>query len=84
MTVRYIAGSFGIVGSSPDGDSVRFTPKDPDAFTKAGIDVEMNAAGSVQLDSMRSTPWRPTTRPPPAAPSGGNLPHWEMALRPPC
>ena len=49
MTVRYIAGVFKVVGASPDGDSVRFTPTNLDAFKDAGINVLANSTGGVQL-----------------------------------
>jgi endonuclease YncB( thermonuclease family) len=49
VTVRYIAGAFGIIGASPDGDSVRFTPTNPEAFQDAGINVRATASGGVQL-----------------------------------
>ena len=49
MTVRYIAGVFRVVGASPDGDSVRFTPTNLDAFKDAGINVRANSTGEVQL-----------------------------------
>ncbi len=48
MTVTYIKGSFRLLGSSPDGDSVHFTPIDPDALVKAGIEAQMSTAGSAQ------------------------------------
>jgi endonuclease YncB( thermonuclease family) len=44
-----IRGSFRVVGASPDGDSVRFYPRDPQAFRRAGITVKANASGGVQL-----------------------------------
>ena len=44
-----IAGRFRIAGASPDGDSVRFVPDDPQAWTRAGIRARVNAAGGAQL-----------------------------------
>jgi endonuclease YncB( thermonuclease family) len=44
-----ISGSYRVVGASPDGDSVRFYPRDPRAFRRAGIAVKANASGGVQL-----------------------------------
>ncbi|MER7083253.1 Endonuclease YncB, thermonuclease family [Saccharopolyspora kobensis] len=49
MTFTLIKGAFRITGSSPDGDSVRFYPTDPDTFRKAGLSVRLNARGGVQL-----------------------------------
>ncbi|WP_163553879.1 nuclease [Candidatus Frankia alpina] len=44
-----ITGTYRVVGASPDGDSVRFYPHDPQAFRRAGITVKANRAGGVQL-----------------------------------
>jgi hypothetical protein len=33
MPLTAISGTYRIVGASPDGDSVRFYPDDPNAFT---------------------------------------------------
>lgn len=49
MPLTLIRGTFRIVGASPDGDSVRFYPEDPNAFPAAGLRVQANAAGGVQL-----------------------------------
>lgn len=49
MTLTLIKGSYRIIGASPDGDSVRFYPDDPAAFTKAGLRVRLNSRGGVQL-----------------------------------
>jgi endonuclease YncB( thermonuclease family) len=49
MPLSVITGSYRIVGASPDGDSVRFYPDDPDAFTKAGLAAKLNAQGGAQL-----------------------------------
>jgi endonuclease YncB( thermonuclease family) len=49
MPLSVIAGTYKIVGASPDGDSVRFYPTDPDAWSKAGIKAKPNAHGGVQL-----------------------------------
>jgi len=47
MTI--IKGHYRITGASPDGDSVRFYPDDPDVWAYAGIAVKANSAGGVQL-----------------------------------
>ncbi|RKS77557.1 hypothetical protein CLV35_1246 [Motilibacter peucedani] len=44
-----IDGTVGVVGAAPDGDSVRFTPTRPDAWTAAGLRVKANAHATVQL-----------------------------------
>ncbi len=44
-----IAGRFRIAGTSPDGDSVRFTADEPGVWRDAGIRARVNAAGSTQL-----------------------------------
>lgn len=49
MPVSHITGSYRVVGSSPDGDSVRFYPDDPQAFADAGLVARVNAAGGAQL-----------------------------------
>ncbi|WP_101831331.1 nuclease [Frankia canadensis] len=49
MPLTLIMGSYRVVGASPDGDSVRFYPRDRQAFRRAGIAVKANAAGGVQL-----------------------------------
>ncbi len=49
MPVTYIKGSFRILGSTPDGRSVRFTPIEPAAFVKAGLAVDLKARGAVQI-----------------------------------
>lgn len=49
MPLTLIRGSYRVVGASPDGDSVRFTPDDPQAWTSAGIAARVNAAGGAQL-----------------------------------
>lgn len=49
MTMTYIKGTFRITGTSPDGDSVRFYPDDPDIWSKSGIKAKANASGGVQL-----------------------------------
>ena len=47
MTI--IKGHYRITGASPDGDSVRFYPDDPDVWDHAGIAVKANSTGGVQL-----------------------------------
>jgi endonuclease YncB( thermonuclease family) len=49
MPLSAIPGTFRIVGASPDGDSIRFYPDDPAAFTAAGLHVKTNALGGAQL-----------------------------------
>jgi hypothetical protein len=49
MTMTLIKGTFQPVGASPDGDSVRFYPDDPEATKKAGLKVRLNARGGMQL-----------------------------------
>lgn len=44
-----VKGHYRILGTSPDGDSVRFYPQDPSVWEAAGIGVRTNAAGGVQL-----------------------------------
>lgn len=47
MTI--IKGHYRIAGASPDGDSVRFYPDDPEVWEHAGIAVKANSTGGVQL-----------------------------------
>ena len=49
MPVYSIPGSYKIIGTSPDGDSVRFYPDDPTIFERAGMAVRLNAHGGAQL-----------------------------------
>ena len=49
MPMFAIAGSFRIVGASPDGDSVRFYPNRRDAFAAARLRVRTNASGRANL-----------------------------------
>jgi endonuclease YncB( thermonuclease family) len=49
MPLIAIAGTYRVVGASPDGDSVRFYPDSPTAFTGAGLTVKVNAGGGAQL-----------------------------------
>lgn len=49
MPLTMIKGTFRLAGTSPDGDSVRFYPDDPDAWRQAGLKVRVNAKGGVQL-----------------------------------
>jgi endonuclease YncB( thermonuclease family) len=44
-----VKGHYRIVGASPDGDSVRFYPQDPEVWQVAGIPVRPNSTGGVQL-----------------------------------
>jgi len=49
MPLRMITGEFRVVGTQPDGDSVRFYPADPDAWSKTGVRARVNPSGGVQL-----------------------------------
>ena len=49
MPLTRIVGTYRIVGTSPDGDSVRFHPDDPNAFQAAHIAAKTNAGGGAQL-----------------------------------
>ncbi|MEO6701877.1 MAG: thermonuclease family protein [Jatrophihabitantaceae bacterium] len=50
MPLSAIAGTFRLIGASPDGDSIRFYPTKKDAFTSAGLTgVRTNASGGAQL-----------------------------------
>jgi len=59
-----IAGSFRIVGASPDGDSVRFYPNRRDAFAAARLRVRTNASGraNLRLDAISNEDGRPVRR----------------------
>lgn len=50
MPFRVIQGTFHVIGYSPDGDSVRFEPKNPDLLSLLdGPPADVNARGHVQL-----------------------------------
>lgn len=49
MPLRMITGQFRVLGTQPDGDSVRFYPDDPDAWSKTGVRARVNPSGGVQL-----------------------------------
>ncbi|SIR82005.1 thermonuclease family protein [Williamsia sterculiae] len=49
MPLSVIQGTYKIAGTSPDGDSIRFYPDDPDVWTKRHIGAKPNAQGGVQL-----------------------------------
>jgi endonuclease YncB( thermonuclease family) len=49
MVMMLVKGSYRILGASPDGNSVRFYPDDPQVWASAGIAVRANAGGGVQL-----------------------------------
>ena len=49
MPVYSIPGSYKIIGTSPDGDSVRFYADDRTIFERAGMAVRLNAHGGAQL-----------------------------------
>jgi hypothetical protein len=44
-----IEGHFTILGSSPDGDSIRFIPNNPDLWKKLDQPVHINQVGGIQL-----------------------------------
>jgi endonuclease YncB( thermonuclease family) len=50
MPFVLIEGTFHVVGQSPDGDSVKFRPRDPDRWRRVpGRPVRANGAGQAQL-----------------------------------
>jgi endonuclease YncB( thermonuclease family) len=49
MPFSIIKGQFRILHTQPDGDSVRFYPDDPEAFTKLNLPARTNASGGAQL-----------------------------------
>ncbi|WP_375428771.1 hypothetical protein [uncultured Sphingomonas sp.] len=50
MPFTLIAGRFHVVGYSPDGDSIRFEPRDPELLGRlGGFRPRMNARGHLQL-----------------------------------
>ena len=49
MPLFVIPGTYRIKNASPDGDSVRFYPDDPDVWTRTKIEAKPNAQGGVQL-----------------------------------
>jgi len=49
MPLTLLRGEFRIVGTSADGDSIRFYPTDPGIWARAGIRVRANAHRGVQL-----------------------------------
>ncbi|MGY1701272.1 hypothetical protein [Geodermatophilus sp. SYSU D00766] len=49
MPLTLLRGEFRLVGTSPDGDSIRFYPADPGIWARAGIEVRANADNGVQL-----------------------------------
>jgi endonuclease YncB( thermonuclease family) len=49
MPLRLIKGSYRILHSQPDGDSIHFFPDDAEAFAKLRVNAHLSAAGSVQL-----------------------------------
>jgi endonuclease YncB( thermonuclease family) len=70
-----IKGTFQLVGASPDGDSVRFYPDDPEATKKAGLKVRLNSRGGMQLRLDAIDALETHYRPP-----GGRLLHQPAAL----
>ncbi|TDD61956.1 nuclease [Actinomadura rubrisoli] len=49
MPLSLIKGQYRILRTEPDGDSIRFVPDDPDAFTKLRLKARVNRAGGAQL-----------------------------------
>lgn len=49
MSAWLINGTYRVTGGVPSGDSVRFYPDDPHAFSSLGIGVRTNAAGGARL-----------------------------------
>jgi len=49
MPLNIIKGHYRIVGSEPDGDSVRFYPLDRNAFTRLHLRARVNRTGGAQL-----------------------------------
>jgi hypothetical protein len=49
MPLSIIKGSFAIMGTEPDGDSVHFTPDNPKAFDTLHIAARLLPGGRVQL-----------------------------------
>jgi hypothetical protein len=44
-----IHGEFRVIGASPDGDSIRFYPTNPNVWDSVPLSVRANAHGGVQL-----------------------------------
>ena len=79
MPMLVIAGSFAIVHSEPDGDSVHFTASDPSEWDLLrGTPVQRNAGGVAQLrlDAIDALETHYT------APSGGGRLHQPLAPGP--
>jgi hypothetical protein len=49
MPLRLIRGTYRVLHSQPDGDSVHFFPDDAEAFAKLRLRAHLSPAGSVQL-----------------------------------
>ncbi|MFB9833682.1 thermonuclease family protein [Actinoallomurus acaciae] len=49
MALRLIKGSYRILHSQPDGDSIHFYPDDAEAFVKLRMNAHLSATGAVQL-----------------------------------
>src|SRR4051794_18886590 len=49
MPLALVTGTYRITGASPDGDSIRFYPSNPQVWASTGIKVKANAGGGVQL-----------------------------------
>lgn len=56
MPLILINGTYRVIGSAPDGDSVRFYPDDPHAFSTSGLRVRTNSSGGahLRLDGMEA------------------------------
>lgn len=49
MPLSLIRGRFRILNTEPDGDSVRFIPANPAAFSSVGIAAKLGSGGAAQL-----------------------------------
>jgi endonuclease YncB( thermonuclease family) len=49
VPLTLIHGEFRVIGASPDGDSIRFYPTNPNVWNDVRISVRANAHGGVQL-----------------------------------
>ena len=67
MPLTLIHGEFRVVGASPDGDSIRFYPTNPNVWDDVRISVRANAHGGVQLrlDAIDALETHYTPRPSP-------------------
>jgi uncharacterized protein (DUF952 family) len=49
MPLHIIKGHYRLLGTEPDGDSLRFHPSDPNAFTTLHLAAQLNSKGGNQL-----------------------------------